>query len=74
MGLGWFIVDDGTGNRVLYHSGADQGVHSFAWLNPDSQEALVVLTSSDRGAEAWKLLAEIHMPEAVPYLEATGMR
>ena len=74
MGLGWFVVRDGSGNTVLYHSGADKGVHSFALLDPAEDRALIVLTSGDNGAGLWKLLAEIYLPSAVPFLETTGIR
>ena len=72
VGLGWYIIKSGN-KKVLFHSGGDKGVRSFAMLNPDNGQALVVMTSSDNGAKVWKAITEMHMPTFLPFLEKTGL-
>lgn len=53
MGLGWHIVDEGGGPRVLYHSGSTLGFYSYIGLAPELRVAVVVLAnSSDPSAAA----------------------
>ena len=73
-GLGWFVIKKPSGESVLFHSGGDWGVKSFVMLDVKNRRGLVVLTSSDRGAKAWKLLTESYMPEFLPFLKSTGLK
>ena len=73
IGLGWYVIRGEGNQKVLFHSGGDQGVRSFAMLNPDNGQGLVVLTSGDYGARLWEAITEIHQPEFLPFLEKTGL-
>ena len=73
VGLGWYIIRGKGGEKVLFHSGGDRGVRSFAMLNSDSGQGVVILTSSDNGAKVWKAITEIHCPAFLPFLEKGGL-
>ena len=47
-GLGWRLEDTAKG-RSFWHSGYNDGFHSFALGDPEGRYGVVVLTNSDRG-------------------------
>ena len=72
VGLGWFLIQGEHNQKVLFHSGGDRGVRSFAILNPNSGKGLVILTSSDQGAKLWQVITNLLGPEFLPYLRKIG--
>jgi CubicO group peptidase (beta-lactamase class C family) len=50
FGLGW-EVHKYPGRTILWHTGADNGEFAVAFLNPDTRNGSVILTSSRRGME-----------------------
>ncbi len=47
-GLGWRLEQTVDG-RAFWHSGYNDGFHSFALADPDGRFGVVVLTNSDEG-------------------------
>ena len=61
MGLSWFLPWR-DGQRLVFHSGGDNGFRTFLLLAPDRQTAVVVLTNGDHadpGTLATALLAAV---------------
>ena len=46
IGLGWFIVDQSSGENIIYHDGNTNGYWSFAGFLEDGSKAVVVLSNS----------------------------
>lgn len=51
FGLGWQVIKLGH-KTFMMHTGSDQGEFSFAYWSPDTGEGAVILSNSNRGAEA----------------------
>jgi len=49
-GLGWEVYDFGT-RRYLFHTGADRGVFTLAWLSPTNGTGTVIPTNGANGAQ-----------------------
>ena len=60
FGLGWQILSF-PGVQIMMHTGKDDGVFTFAYLNRTTGDGAVILTNSDKGAAA-----------VVPILERLG--
>lgn len=53
-GLGWWIDENiGRGEIAMVHGGDDRGVHTIAFLLPQSKQGLVIFTNSDNGTEVY---------------------
>lgn len=65
-GLGWWI-DEPVGNKekVLIHGGDDKGVHTIAFILPQSKEGLLIFTNCDNGTD-------VYIPIVKAYLGKTG--
>lgn len=48
FGLGWQLLD-WPGEKILMHTGKDEGVFTFAYLNRTTGEGVVIFTNSDNG-------------------------
>jgi hypothetical protein len=55
FGLGWEVLEF-KGERILMHTGKDEGVFTFAYLNRASRDGAVILTNSDNG---WKAIIPV---------------
>jgi len=49
FGLGWEIIPDWYGEKVLMHSGGDPGVRTLIILNLQKKKGLIIFTNSDNG-------------------------
>lgn len=45
--LGWFLTEDNSGNRYIFHSGETTGFHNIVLINLDSGEYLSLFTNRD---------------------------
>jgi len=51
IGLCWFVLDRGDGQRMVWHNGGTWGYRSFAGFAPDSGVACVVLSNTARSVD-----------------------
>lgn len=66
FGLGWWVDEHvNTNEHALVHGGDDIGVHTIAFLLPDSRQGLLIITNSDNGTKAY-------IPIIHHYLGTTG--
>jgi CubicO group peptidase (beta-lactamase class C family) len=64
MGLGWQILKF-KGETLMMHTGKDEGVFTFAYLNKTSREGVVIFTNSDNGYKIiLPLLERLHTSSA----------
>jgi hypothetical protein len=71
MGLGWQVLafQDAT---LMMHTGKDDGVFTFAYLDRSTKDGAVILTNSDNGAKIVLPVLE-HLnasPELLGYLRS----
>lgn len=55
FGLGWEVMQF-KDEKILMHTGKDEGVFTFAYLNKTSRDGAVILTNSDHG---WKAVLPV---------------
>jgi CubicO group peptidase (beta-lactamase class C family) len=66
FGLGWWVDENvDNGGNVLVHGGDDIGVHTIAFLLPESRTGLVIFTNCDNGTD-------VYIPVIQHYLGKTG--
>lgn len=54
FGLGWMVDENiGNGEIAINHGGDDKGVHTIAFILPNSKQGLVLFTNSDSGVEVY---------------------
>lgn len=55
FGLGWWVDENINDNNdfALVHGGDDIGVHTIAFVIPNSKQALLIFTNSDNGTAAF---------------------
>lgn len=55
FGLGWWVDQDinSKGDFALVHGGDDIGVHTIAFIIPQTRQALLIFTNSDNGTNAF---------------------
>ena len=55
FGLGWWIDEEinEQNDFAIVHGGDDIGVHCIAFILPNSQKGLLILTNSDNGTDAY---------------------
>jgi len=61
-GLGWGLDDSGTGDRVFWQWGDNDGYKAFAAGSPGAGVGVVVLTNGDNGLDVAKLLVRTVLP------------
>ena len=49
FGLGWEIIPDWYGEKILMHSGGDPGVRTLTLLNLQNKKGLIIFSNSDNG-------------------------
>jgi len=49
FGLGWEIIPDWYGEKILMHSGGDPGVRTLMILNLQKKKGIIIFTNSDNG-------------------------
>ncbi len=49
FGLGWEIIPDWYGEKILMHSGGDPGVRSLILLDLKNKSGLIIFSNSDNG-------------------------
>ncbi len=66
FGLGWW-ADESVNNKenALVHGGDDMGVHTIAFVLPESKEGLVIFTNCDNGTD-------VYIPTVQFFLGKTG--
>jgi len=65
-GFGWWVDENVNGDEdAIINGGDDQGVHTIAFILPESQKALLIFTNSDNGTD-------IYIPTVLNYLGQTG--
>ena len=47
-GLGWYLVRDTDGKRIVFHTGGAEGSSALLAVYPDDKLVLAVLVNSDR--------------------------
>jgi len=54
-GLGWWVDENINDNKdfALVHGGDDIGVHTIVFIVPKTKQALLILTNSDNGTDAF---------------------
>jgi CubicO group peptidase (beta-lactamase class C family) len=54
-GLGWWVDENINNNKdfALVHGGDDIGVHTIAFIIPNTKRALLIFTNSDNGTDAF---------------------
>lgn len=54
-GLGWWVDESINGNKdfALVHGGDDIGVHTIAFIVPNTKQALLIFTNCDNGTAAF---------------------
>lgn len=68
FGLGWWVDERVNGSEnALVHGGDDKGVHTIAFILPQSKTGLVIFTNCDNGTDAY-ITTVLH------YLGETGQR
>lgn len=66
FGLGWWVDENvDNGKNALIHGGDDIGVHTIAFLLPESRQGLLIFTNCDNGTD-------IYIPVIQHYLGKTG--
>lgn len=54
FGLGWWVDQNiGNGEFALVHGGDDKGVHTIAFILPQSKQGLVIFTNCDNGTDIY---------------------
>lgn len=55
FGLGWWVDESINENKdfALVHGGDDIGVHTIAFIVPNSKQALLIFTNTDNGTDAF---------------------
>lgn len=65
FGLGWIGYENINGNEVvLQHGGDDIGVHTIAFIFPQSKKGLLIFTNSDNGTESYVPAIQHYLGEA----------
>lgn len=56
FGLGWWIDENVNTNNdfALVHGGDDIGVHTIAFIIPETKQGLIIFTNSDNGTDTYK--------------------
>lgn len=66
FGLGWWVDENvNKGENSLIHGGDDIGVHTIAFILPESKQGLVIFTNCDNGTE-------VYIPAIQHYLGKAG--
>lgn len=54
FGLGWLVDENiGPGAYAITHGGDDKGVHTIAFILPESKQGLVLFTNGDNGTSTY---------------------
>lgn len=54
FGLGWMVDENiGNGEIAINHGGDDKGVHTIAFILPNSKQGLVLFTNCDNGIDIY---------------------
>jgi CubicO group peptidase (beta-lactamase class C family) len=65
FGLGWWVDENvNEGENAIVHGGDDKGVHTIAFILPQSKEGLLIFTNCDNGTDIYLPIIQHYLTKA----------